>query len=118
MSKSKITDTQLKKELSSGTSVPDIAKKYNLTPKGVRNHITRLHKKEREETIHHKTYGQQQAEKLKSQTRINLNNALREMLEREKAKNQELMQKVKELEQENGFLREEWDKYHYTKTKK
>ena len=52
-----------------------------------------------------KTYGQKKAEEIKDQTRINPNNALQEMLEREKAKTRELLQKVKELEKENARLR-------------
>lgn len=48
MSKPKITDAQLKQELAAHTPVPNIAKKYNMTAKGIRAHITRLHKKRRQ----------------------------------------------------------------------
>ncbi|MCI7301852.1 MAG: hypothetical protein SOR93_03585 [Clostridiales Family XIII bacterium] len=47
MSKPKITDEQLQKELDDGMSVPAIAEKYNMQPRGVRNKITKLHKKTR-----------------------------------------------------------------------
>ncbi|WP_256132869.1 helix-turn-helix transcriptional regulator [Anaerovorax odorimutans] len=104
MSKPKITDEELEKEITEGKSIPDIAAKYGMTPGGVRNKLTRLHKKERAEDPLYKTYGQQQAEKLKAQTRINPNNALQEMLEREKQKNKQLLQKVKELEKEKSVI--------------
>ena len=66
MSKAKITVEQPQRELDAGTPIPAIAVKYSLTPKGVRNHITRLHKKDREKPAR-KSYGQQQAEKLKEE---------------------------------------------------
>lgn len=113
MSKSRITNAQLKQELADHTPVPVIAEKYSLTPKGVRNHITRLHKKEREEPAY-QSYGKQQAEKLKDQTRINPNNCLQTLLESEKIKTKQLLQKVKELEEEIARLRYEpeidWNK--------
>lgn len=105
MSKPKITDEELEKEITEGKSILDIAAKYRMTPGGVRNKLTRLHKKERAENPLYKTYGQQQAEKLKDQTRINPNNCLQTLLESEKIKTKQLLQKVKELEKENSSLR-------------
>ncbi|MCC2864897.1 hypothetical protein LK494_03050 [Anaerovorax odorimutans] len=105
MSKPKITDEELEKEIAEGKSIPDIAAKYGMTPGGVRNKLTRLHKKERAEDPLYKTYGQQQAEKLKDQTKINPNNCLQTLLESEKIKTKQLLQKVKELEKENSSLR-------------
>lgn len=110
MSKSRITNAQLKQELADHTPVPVIAEKYSLTPKGVRNHITRLHKKEREEPAY-QSYGKQQAEKLKDQTRINPNNCLQSLLETEKIKTKQLLQKVKALEKENSSLRSGRDRW-------
>lgn len=111
MSKPKITDEELEKEITEGKSILDIAAKYGMTPGGVRNKLTRLHKKERAEDPLYKTYGQQQAEKLKDQTRINPNNCLQTLLESEKIKTKQLLQKVKELEKENSSLRSGRDRW-------
>lgn len=114
MSKSRITNAQLKQELADHTPVPAIAEKYGLTPKGVRNHITRLHKKEREEPAY-RSYGQQQGEKLKEQARVNPNNCLQTLLESEKIKTKQLLQEMKKLEEENTILRTEELRWIQTK---
>lgn len=105
------------KDLIHGMSIHETAAKHKVTIPTIYNYIRTkggMEELQRQRAAHEelqpaeksfKTYGQKKAEEIKDQTRINPNNALQEMLEREKKKTRELLQKVKELEKENARLR-------------
>lgn len=112
----KITDQQLYECLEAGMTQAEIAEKYDMHESSIQRRRMKMKKAGKLKKMEdrdlgkayeekYRSYGKQQAEKLKDQTRINPNNCLQALLETEKIKTKQLLKKVKELEEENARLR-------------